>query len=114
MFALCEGGGHKGVANDHKGIAKNHLSCACLYPGKDLIWFVLWRFWVVLAFHSCCNLVRICVPAEVIGDVYHMYSKTCVKRPLKDRQNKDLNDNWLLMKVKSIAECSTWSILQYF
>ena len=23
-----------------------------------------------------------------------MYSKTCVKRPLKNRQNKDLNDKW--------------------
>ena len=22
------------------------------------------------------------------------YSKTCVKRPLKNRQNKGLNDNW--------------------
>ena len=42
------------------------------------------------------------------------YSKTFVKRPLKNRQNKDLNDNGSLMKVKSIAECSPWSILQYF
>ena len=23
-----------------------------------------------------------------------MYSKTCVKQPLKNRQNKDLNDKW--------------------
>ena len=22
------------------------------------------------------------------------YSKTCIKRPLKNRQNKDLNDKW--------------------
>ena len=22
------------------------------------------------------------------------YSKTCLKRPLKNRQNKDLNDKW--------------------
>ena len=27
------------------------------------------------------------VPAQI-------YSKTCVKRPLKNRQNKDLNNNW--------------------
>ena len=59
---------------------------------------------MVLVFHNCCNFVRICVPAKVIGDIHHMYSKTYVKRPLKDRQNKDLNDNWLLMKVKSIAK----------
>ena len=24
------------------------------------------------------------------------YSKTCVKQPLRNRQNKDLNDKWLL------------------
>ena len=34
-----------------------------------------------------------------------IYSKTCVKRPIKNRQNKNLNDKDL-MKVKSIAECS--------
>ena len=39
------------------------------------------------------------------------YSKACVKLPLKNRQIKDLGS---LMKVESIAECSTWSILQYF
>ena len=42
------------------------------------------------------------------------YSKTCVKRPLKNRQNKILMTNGRLMKVRSIAECSPWSILQYF
>ena len=42
------------------------------------------------------------------------YSKTCLKRPLKNSQNKDLNDNGSLMKVEGIAECSPWSILQYF
>ena len=29
-----------------------------------------------------------------IHAVLSMYSKTCVKRPLKNRQNKDLNDKW--------------------
>ena len=38
------------------------------------------------------------------------YSNTCLKRPLKNRQNKQLNANGSLMKVKSIAEC----IMQYF
>ena len=44
------------------------------------------------------------------------YSKTCLKQPLKNRQNKDLNGkcHGSLMKVKSIAECSHWSILKYF
>ena len=26
--------------------------------------------------------------------LYLLYSKTCVKLPLKNRQNKDLNDKW--------------------
>ena len=43
-----------------------------------------------------------------------MFSKICVKRPLKNRQNKDLNDKCSLMKVESTAECSRWSILQCF
>ena len=43
-----------------------------------------------------------------------LYSKSCLKRPIKNRQNKDLNDNSSLMQVESIAECSPLSILQYF
>ena len=27
---------------------------------------------------------------------HNTYSKTCVKRPLKNRQNKDVNDKWQL------------------
>ena len=46
--------------------------------------------------------------------IYVDYSKTCVKQPLKNRQNKALMTNGSLMKVESIAECSPWSILQYF
>ena len=45
-----------------------------------------------------------------------IYSKACVKWPLKNRQTKILMTNGSLMKVESIAECSPWkeSILQYF
>ena len=42
------------------------------------------------------------------------YSKTCVKRPFKSRKTNILMSNGSLMKVESIAECPTWSILQYF
>ena len=42
------------------------------------------------------------------------YNKTCVKRPLKNRQTKVLMTTGSLMKVENIAECSIWSILQYF
>ena len=43
-----------------------------------------------------------------------MYSKTCVKLPLKIDKTKTLLTIGSLMKVESIAECSIWSILQYF
>ena len=44
-----------------------------------------------------------------------VYSKTCVKRPLKKKaKTKILMTNGSLMKVESIAKCSPWSILQYF
>ena len=29
-----------------------------------------------------------------VGSATFRYSKTCVKRPLKNRQNKELNYNW--------------------
>ena len=45
------------------------------------------------------------------------YCKTCLKQPLIDLKidkTKVLMENGCLMMVKSIAECSPWSILQYF
>ena len=43
-----------------------------------------------------------------------IYSKTCVRRPLKKiDKTKNFMTNGSLTKVKSIAECK-WSALQYF
>ena len=42
---------------------------------------------------------------------FQKYSKTCLKKQRKNTQNKGLNGKW---QVESIAECSPWSILQYF
>ena len=42
------------------------------------------------------------------------HSKTCLKRPLKRRPKLVLKTDICLMLVKSIAECSTGSILQCF
>ena len=42
------------------------------------------------------------------------YSKTCLKRPLSKRPQICFQDHYCLMQVKSIAECSKGSILQYF
>ena len=45
---------------------------------------------------------------------YDLYSKTCLKRPLK-KKNLAFKTDYCLMQVKSIAECSKrGSILQYF
>ena len=44
----------------------------------------------------------------------NIYSKTCVKRPLSKRPIIVFKADYRLMQVKSIAECSLWSILQYF
>ena len=44
-----------------------------------------------------------------------VYSKTCVKRPRKKiDKTKIFTTIGSLMEVKSNAECSPWSILQYF
>ena len=36
----------------------------------------------------------------------NLYSKTCLKRPLKKTEKMVFNTNYHLMQVKSIAECS--------
>ena len=43
-----------------------------------------------------------------------IYSKTCVKWQLSKRPKMVIKTNYRLMQVKSIAECSNVSILQYF
>ena len=48
------------------------------------------------------------------GNQEMVYSKTCLKQPLKIDKTKILKTIGSLMKAESIAECSTWSILQYF
>ena len=45
-------------------------------------------YFVIIADHTWQRAIYIC------GQTLKDYSKTCVKRPLKNRQNKDLNDKW--------------------
>ena len=40
------------------------------------------------------NICFGCTKKRSQGDLSFEYSKTCVKGPLKNRQNKDLNDKW--------------------
>ena len=42
------------------------------------------------------------------------YSKICLKRPLKNRQNKGLKTNGSLMKEEIIAECSLGAFCNTF
>ena len=72
---------------------------------------------------ACRPSVQILVHAEQRNFIHQnvpvidhslYYSKTCLKQQLKIAQTKGLIANDSLMKVKSIAECSRWSILQYF
>ena len=45
--------------------------------------------------------------------IFIVYSKICVKRSLSKRQKIGFKTNYRLIQVKSIAECSKGSILQY-
>ena len=97
-----------------------------LHPEKSIL-----KFFITLRRH--CNSGSWCLVTvgvlwlflveQWLGVQYGIFwsnSKTCLKRPLKNRQNKSLNRKWwLLMKVESIAECSPsecskGNILQYF
>ena len=55
-----------------------------------------------------------CHPIKDSNTVVIIYSKTCLKRLFKIDKPNIFMTNGSLMKVKSIAECSPWSILQYF
>ena len=50
-------------------------------------------------------LICLFLPAVQINVSYGSVTPTGVKRPLKIRQNKDLNDKWFLNEVESITEC---------
>ena len=65
------------------------------------------------------NLHLELLSTEVSSDCSHCntslkYSRTCLKWPLKNRQNKDLKTNGSLMKVESIAECSLGAFCNTF
>ena len=51
---------------------------------------------------------------DMVDRYVRQYSKTCLKRPLKKNTKLVCKTDYHLMQVKSIAECSKGSILQYF
>ena len=65
---------------------------------------------VLMKKHSkICNSIKLyTVKPEII------YSKTCLKGPLKNDQKLFFKTDYRLLQVKRIVECSKGSILQYF
>ena len=51
-----------------------------------------------------CDVTKPKVPVWINHS--DLYSKTCLKRPLKNRQTKILVTNGSLMKIESVAELS--------
>ena len=49
---------------------------------------------LLLAYFEISMVLKHIAPIGVKSDQGSICSKTCVKRPLKIRQNKDLNDQW--------------------
>ena len=60
----------------------------------------------ILASHMWCTMCPVSICLSV-------YSKTCVKRPIKNRQNKYIA-NGSLKKVESIAECGRFTQVLLF
>ena len=70
---------------------------------RTVLMSMIWFFWAPTSF------VLIEKKYDLIS-----YSKTCVKRPLSKRPQIGFQDQFSLNAGQSIAECSKWSILQYF
>ena len=80
---------------------------------------------MVFLVHKVCHSMRVKVECHNCGlttktitkcdyfACFYIYSKTGRKVPLKNGE-KILMTKGSLMQVESIAECSPWSILQYF
>ena len=68
---------------------------------NNIIFSMFQMLWLWLLKNVLLNVFNIYLIHEInYSDSYEpmypklAYSKTCVKRPLKNRQNKDLNDKW--------------------
>ena len=65
---------------------------------------------VALSLHLSLTKNDSCVYPRTVN----VYSKTCVKRPLKNRHTNILSTNGILMKVISVAECSLGAFCNTF
>ena len=57
---------------------------------------------------------HVTIPAYILYNVPYNYSKICLKRPLKNRQNKGLKDMWYFSAGRKYSRMLHGSILQYF
>ena len=74
-----------------------HSSFAIMLMGKrELVALLSLSSWCLVILVWLFLLVqRVCLQFMIVVFPDHTpYSKTCVKQPLKNRQNKDLNDKW--------------------
>ena len=76
-------------------------------------------YWNPNFYSVICILHHALVPKDVVVlktmyCQFCIYSKTCLKRSLKNRQTKVLKTNGSLMKVESIAECSLGAFCNTF
>ena len=60
-----------------------------------------------------CALKNLAMKLVVLNFWCCVYSKTCLKWPLKNRQNKGLKDKWYLDEGRKYCRMLSWSILQY-
>ena len=59
---------------------------------RSLIYFFTWGILLCLLNISAKLFSILAIGFRVVK--FHIYSETCVKQPLKNRQNKVLNDKW--------------------
>ena len=76
MIVLCPNLCHSEVCNKETALYKFH-NLPPLFLARFLAFFLFY-----VCKHVCVLIIQI------------QYSKTCVKRPLKNRQNKGLKDKW--------------------
>ena len=81
---------------------------ACLNSVSLVYVFVCFVIVVLPVTHTVGIFVLLCNKYYSFHDT--IYSKTCVKRPLKNRHNKGLMTNGSFLQVESIAECSPFAI----
>ena len=60
------------------------------------------------------QIQKVAIPVIIVKKSLFLYSKTCVKGHIQKDRKLVFKIDYCLMLVKSIAECSKWSILQCF